>query len=144
MAAAVFESLWFERCRVLMLETAGALALVSRLCGDPDTVEHVLAGDPAARHQMRDAFLHLGAVSGRFDELGPPPPRLAPIAGIAQRALSAFSEAAGEFSEGIEGGIDVETMQRVSRHIHVADAVLGELGERPELKHGDARADEPG
>lgn len=116
-----------------MLEAAGALALVARLCGDEDTVCAVFEGDESARHQLQDAFSHLGAVGERFDALGPPPHRLTAVGAISRRALSAFSGASRDFTEGIERGIDVETMQRVRQQIRDGDAVLGELNERPEL-----------
>jgi hypothetical protein len=131
--AAAFETLWFERCRAVMLEAAGALALVSRLCGDTDTVNAVLEGDEAARHQVRDAFRHLGTVCDRFGEIGPSPQRLASIAGVASRALAVFSEASRDFDASVERGVDVGTMQRVNRRIHEGDALLGELRDAPEL-----------
>src|SRR5579862_5912191 len=117
-----------------MLAGAGALSLVAKLCGDADTVTAIQAGDPAALHQVEDAFRCLTAIGDRLHELGPTPRRLRAIGDIAHRAFAIFGRAADAFGAACDRGIGVEGMEHVNRSLHEGAALLGELRDRPELR----------
>lgn len=125
---AAFEEIWLARLNAVVQEVTLLLTVVRHLCGDPETVSALQAGDESARWQLFDAFGSLASIAERFRELGPAPQSFGVVAAIVDRGFATLTSAASAITAGTEGDDLLDQLQSVPGLFREGAALFSELG----------------